>query len=81
MNHGHQFDAALSTERKAIQDAHRARREARKKLEAAAPDLLDACVRMMVGITKESTPDCEWYEGIEYDGAAEAKVAIVKAEQ
>ena len=43
MNHGHQFDEALSAERKAEQERKQAEREARKKLEAAAPDLLAAC--------------------------------------
>ena len=43
MNHGYQFDAALSAERKAEQERKQAEREARKKLEAAAPDLLAAC--------------------------------------
>ena len=43
MNHGHQFDIALSAERKAEQERKQAKREARKKLEAAAPDLLAAC--------------------------------------
>jgi len=43
MMHGHQFDEALSAERKAEQERKQAEREARKKLEAAAPDLLAAC--------------------------------------
>jgi len=43
MNHGHQFDAALSTEHKAEQERKQVEREARKRLEAAAPDLLTAC--------------------------------------
>ncbi len=43
MNHGHQFDIALSAERKTEQEHKQAEREAQKKLEAAAPDLLAAC--------------------------------------
>ncbi len=44
-------------------------------------ELLSACIRMMVGINKESRPDlkCEYYEGIAQDGADEADVAICKA--
>ena len=53
---------------------------ANARLIAAAPELLSACIRMMVGITKRDTHDCEWYEGIEHDGAEEARAAIAKAE-
>lgn len=53
--------------------------EANARLIAAAPELLSACERMMVGLLKQSTPTCEWYEGIEYDGAEEARSAIAKA--
>lgn len=53
MNHGHQFDAALSTERKAEWKRKQAKREARKKLEAAAPDLLDACKIAILALTHE----------------------------
>jgi hypothetical protein len=42
--------------------------------------LLAASIRMMVGITKKSTPTCEYYEGIEFDGADEAQAAIASAE-
>lgn len=47
MNHGHQFDTALSAECKAEQERKQAKREARKRLEAAAPDLLDACENIL----------------------------------
>jgi len=53
MNHGHQFDVALSAERKAEQERKQAEREARKKLEAAAPDLLAACEKALGLITGE----------------------------
>ncbi len=53
--------------------------EAHAKLIVAAPELLAACERMMVGITGKSTLHCSWYEGIEHDAADEAKVAIDKA--
>ena len=43
-------------------------------------DLLAVCSRMMVGITKKSIPNCDWYEGIEVDGADEAEAAIAKCE-
>ncbi len=46
---------------------------------AAAPELFDACVRMMVGITRQSTETCEWYEGIAQDAVEEARKAIAKA--
>jgi len=51
MNHGHQFDIALSAERKAEQERKQAEREARKKLEAAAPDLLAACKAALTAAT------------------------------
>ncbi len=54
--------------------------DANARLIAAAPELLNACVRMMVGITKRDSHNCEWYEGIEVDGAEEARAAIAKAE-
>ncbi len=54
--------------------------QANAHLIAAAPELLNACVRMMVGITKRDSHNCEWYEGIEVDGAEEARAAIAKAE-
>lgn len=34
-------------------------------------ELQSAATRMLVGITKESTAGCDWYEGIEHDAAAE----------
>ncbi len=49
------------------------------RLIAAAPELLTASIRMMVGINKESRPDCEYYEGIAQDGADEAKSIITQA--
>jgi hypothetical protein len=42
--------------------------------------LICACERMMVGINRKDTTHCEWYEGIEHDGAAEAAAIIAKAE-
>ena len=53
MNHGHQFDMALSAERKAEQERKQAEREARKKLEAAAPDLLAACRKTLSTLTDQ----------------------------
>jgi hypothetical protein len=35
-----------------------------------------AATRMIVGITKQSVPSCEWYDGIEHDGATEASKLI-----
>lgn len=52
MNHGHEFDVALSAEHKAEQECKQAEREARKKLEAAAPDLLAACEKAQIDIYK-----------------------------
>jgi len=47
------------------------------KDKADCENLLAACLRMIVGITKQSVPTCDWYEGIEYDGCEEAIVAII----
>jgi hypothetical protein len=35
-----------------------------------------ALARLHVGITKESTPTCDWYEGIEFDAFDELVAAI-----
>ena len=44
-------------------------------------DLMSACERMIVGITKEDTDNCEWYEGIEHDAAAEAQEVMDKIQK
>ena len=46
------------------------------ELLAQRDELLAACDRMIVGITKQDTVTCEWYEGIEYDTIDEARAAI-----
>lgn len=45
---------------------------------ACLPDLVSACIRMVVGITKQNAEGCYWYEGIEHDGAAEARQVFRK---
>jgi hypothetical protein len=36
--------------------------------------ILDTIItRLEVGLNKESTPDCEWYDGIEHDALTELK--------
>ncbi|KKN71230.1 hypothetical protein LCGC14_0422730 [marine sediment metagenome] len=54
MNHGHQFDIALSAEHKAEQERKQAEREAREKLEAAAPDLLAALENFPVKLESQT---------------------------
>lgn len=49
MNHGYHFDVALSVERKTEQERKQAKREARKKLEAAAPYLYKAAKEFIAG--------------------------------
>jgi hypothetical protein len=31
----------------------------------------NAIARIMVGVSQQSTADCDWYEGIQFDGAHE----------
>lgn len=61
------------------------RRAAARIIDTAAglPELLAerdalraACARMLVGITGQSTRDCEWYTGIVFDAADEARAAL-----
>ncbi len=47
----------------------------------AVQDILCASERLLVGLTKKSTRDCDWYEGIEYDAEEELKTAIAKAKE
>ena len=56
-------------------------RNERDRLKAVNAELVAASIRMIVGITKQSRPDCDWYEGIEFDGADEARAALAKARQ
>lgn len=42
--------------------------------------LLAALDRMLVGITGESTPTCDWYEGIAEDTIEQARAALKSAE-
>ena len=41
-------------------------------------ELVTALVRLLVGVTKESAFDCEWYEGLEGDAIEEARCLIAK---
>ena len=49
-----------------------------EKLKAQNAELLRALERLTVGVTKESTEFCEWYEGIEFDAIDEAHAIINK---
>lgn len=42
-------------------------------------ELLAALDRMVVGVTGQSSPTCEWYEGITDDTIAEARAVILMA--
>lgn len=46
----------------------------------AHAELISAGIRMMVGITGESTATCEWYEGIPEDAAGESQAALLKVQ-
>jgi len=43
--------------------------ELRKRLDRTT----NTMVRLMVGVTKQSSDGCDWYEGIEHDAAGEAR--------
>ena len=61
MNHGHQFDRALSEEHRAEQLEKHQRRLAREKVKAAAPDLL-AALQDLLGVGfLEQDPHSEWF--------------------
>lgn len=34
--------------------------------------------RLMVGVTRKSTANCDWYDGIKYDALAEARDLIAR---
>lgn len=38
-----------------------------------------ALERLIVGVTKESTPTCDWYDGIEWDAVEESRTALREA--
>lgn len=42
--------------------------------------LAGAIIRMMVGVTRESLPTCDYYEGIEHDACDEARAALASLE-
>lgn len=71
MNHGHHFDCALSAERKVEQERKQTERKAREKLEAATPDLLEACKVAILALT---------HEPINLEDVEFIKHAITKAE-
>ena len=77
MNHGHQFDEALSAERKAEQERKQAKRKARKKLEAAAPDLLAALINAPIKMVGETSEQC--YNAYESWLRTDRQTAIKKA--
>lgn len=84
MNHGHQFDEACEQERRREQERKQKERETRKKLEAAAPDLLAACkdglvqLSRLVDIAEIELPDATWDE--EREAIHTMQQAITKAE-
>ena len=88
MNHGHQFDAALSAEHRAEQERKQAEREACKKLEAAAPYLYETAKEFIAGWSHFC--DCIDFgksfldaKAIQFMNEVPAKIAtgIVKAEE
>lgn len=43
--------------------------------------LRSALARIEVGLTRRSTPTCEWYDGIGADGLAEAQASLERLEK
>ena len=74
MEHGYRFDRAV------ISDRARLAREARERLEKAAPDLLEACKALVEYVEQEhdSLGDFAYFS---YPVCVKAKDAIAKAEK